>query len=106
MAKVGSVVGYNLLMLGYYFVSVFRRGSKNKIDIEDSIEEANSIINKVRQKPKMECVANPKEIKNTIDLSIIMPAYNVEKYIGECIESIINQKTRYSFELIIVNDIQ
>ena len=29
-----------------------------------------------------------------MDLSIVMPAYNVEKYIKECIESIIGQKTK------------
>lgn len=35
--------------------------------------------------------------------SIIVPVYNVEKYISKCIESIINQ-TYKNFELIIVND--
>lgn len=42
-------------------------------------------------------------MKNRIFLSIIVPVYNVEKYIGECIESIINQK-KIDFELILVND--
>ena len=36
-------------------------------------------------------------------LSIIVPVYNVEKYVGGCIESIINQ-TYTQFELIIIND--
>lgn len=36
-------------------------------------------------------------------LSIIVPAYNVEKYISECVKSIINQSYK-NFELIIVND--
>lgn len=40
----------------------------------------------------------------TYDLKIIVPAYNCEKYIKECIESIINQKTSYNFELIVVDD--
>lgn len=39
-----------------------------------------------------------------VDLSIIMPAYNVEKYIKEAIDSVLNQKTKYNYELIIVND--
>lgn len=36
-------------------------------------------------------------------ISVIIPAYNVEKYIGECIESVINQ-TYTDIEIIIVND--
>lgn len=37
-------------------------------------------------------------------LSIIVPAYNVENYIVDTIESIINQKTKYLYEVIIIND--
>lgn len=38
------------------------------------------------------------------DLTIIIPVYNVEEYIEECLVSIINQKTKYCFEIIIVDD--
>lgn len=38
-----------------------------------------------------------------IDISIIVPVYNVEKYIEKCILSIINQ-TFNNFELILIND--
>lgn len=40
----------------------------------------------------------------TIDLSIIVPCYNVEKFINKCLDSIVNQKTNYKYEIIIVND--
>ena len=42
------------------------------------------------------------DIKNPL-ISALMPAYNNEKYIGEAIESILNQ-TFGDFELIVVND--
>lgn len=45
-------------------------------------------------------VTNPSEF----DLSVIVPCYNVEKYIEECIESILNQDTKYEFEIVIIDD--
>ncbi len=41
--------------------------------------------------------------KNEIDLSIIIPVYNVEKYVGECLQSLVDQ-TVDNYEIIIVND--
>ena len=38
-----------------------------------------------------------------VEISIIVPVYNVEKYLGNCIESILNQ-TFKDFELILVDD--
>ena len=37
-------------------------------------------------------------------MQIIIPVYNVEQYIQECIESILNQETQYSYIITIVND--
>lgn len=36
-------------------------------------------------------------------VSIIIPAYNIENYIGRCIESCINQ-TVHEIEIIVIND--
>lgn len=38
------------------------------------------------------------------DLQIVIPAYNMAQYIGECIESILNQQTCYRFVVTVVND--
>jgi len=37
-------------------------------------------------------------------VSVIVPAYNAEHSIQECINSLLNQKTTYDFEIIIVDD--
>lgn len=42
--------------------------------------------------------------KRSVDLSIIMPVYNVEQFVRAAIESVITQVTEFSFELIIVDD--
>lgn len=39
-----------------------------------------------------------------MDLSIIVAAYNVEQYIDQCIKSLLQQETKYQYEIIIVND--
>ena len=36
-------------------------------------------------------------------ISIIIPVYNVEKYLGQCLESVVNQKDPFD-EVILVND--
>lgn len=46
----------------------------------------------------------PVTINDQVELSIIVPIYNVEKYVSDCIQSLINQKTTHSFEVILVND--
>ena len=38
------------------------------------------------------------------DLMIVVPVYNTEKYLEECITSILHQKTKYRFLAVFVND--
>jgi len=40
----------------------------------------------------------------TIDVSIIVPLYNSETFLPTCLNSLINQKTNYQYEIILVND--
>lgn len=37
-------------------------------------------------------------------VSVIIPAYNEEKLIGRCLDSLIKQKTKYQFEVVVVNN--
>ena len=39
-----------------------------------------------------------------VKYSIVVTAYNYENFIGECIDSCLNQSTRSSYEIIVVND--
>ena len=41
---------------------------------------------------------------NDVKVSVICLAYNHEKYIGECLDSIVNQMTTFKFEVVINDD--
>lgn len=38
------------------------------------------------------------------DLQIVVPVYNVKDYLKECIQSILAQKTRYTYQIVMVDD--
>ena len=42
--------------------------------------------------------------KSDFFLSIIIPVYNVEKYLRRCIDSIVYQKTNFKYEIIAIDD--
>lgn len=62
------------------------------------------------EKTQTEYIVKEYKVNNLVneyseyDLSIIIPCFNVENYIERCLDSIINQKTNYSFEIICIND--
>jgi len=47
--------------------------------------------------------AKQKESTHTISVSVIIPVYNVSKYLSECLDSIINQSLK-NIEIICIND--
>lgn len=49
-------------------------------------------------------ISNKNKIIKKWDLQIIVPVYNSEEYINRCLKSILNQKTQYSFQVIVIND--
>ena len=42
-------------------------------------------------------------VKMSLSVSVIVPVYNVEKYLDQCLSSLVNQ-TLESIEIIVVND--
>ena len=42
--------------------------------------------------------------QNDYDLEIIIPAYNVEKYIDQCLQSVIGQRSKYKCLIVVIND--
>ena len=42
--------------------------------------------------------------KDDYDLEIIIPAYNVEQYIDQCLQSVLNQRSKYKCLIVVIND--
>lgn len=70
------------------------------------LEEAEKELEKVYQPKELLTDSDIQNltIDETIDLSIIVPVYNSEKFLKKCMDSIVEQKTKYHFEVIVVND--
>lgn len=64
-----------------------------------------SYLNAISPEKRNSCVCESQICANpAYDLQIVVPVYNVEKYLKECVESIIHQKTHYTYHVIFVND--
>ena len=48
--------------------------------------------------------AENRVVAPTVDLQIIIPAYNAEQYLGDCMHSVLSQKTEYSYHVILIDD--
>ena len=83
---------------------IYRRiKDKNSYTLEYSIK----LLNKFRPNPNSSCYVkrdNDWLKSKEYDLDIIVPAYNVSKFIRKCILSILNQNTKYKYRIIIIND--
>lgn len=64
---------------------------------------ASQLLEKIHPDPKSSCYSSH-QMTHSHDLTIIVPVFNVERYIKECIESIVKQKTTFDYRVIIIND--
>lgn len=70
---------------------------------KDSVEDAKAFLNDFSRDPKTSCVYL-NNVDPQVDLHIVIPAYNVEKYICQCLDSIVIPPKKISYILTVVND--
>ena len=98
ISAVSSRLGISSLL-----ISILAPFHKKIISLD--YEKAYDILNSYSPKPPCSL-----DVNNTIepvpkyDLQIIVPAYNVEQYLKECIDSIVSQESDFSYCLIIIDD--
>lgn len=66
--------------------------------------EALDVVSKIHQDPQGYPEYEKMELDESMDLSIIVPVYNYVELIEDNIRSILNQKTQYRYQLILVDD--
>lgn len=83
---------------------MFLKRKKHSVVERCSVSQAVAIISRLRPEP---CIAQHKQIRQinkNLDLSIVVPVYNAEKYIKQCLDSLRDQRTDYSYQVICVDD--
>lgn len=88
-----------LLKLIYNIASPFM-SKKSKMNSNTARE----ILHKCSPKPNGTAEAHNQLLEPIYDLQIIIPAYNVEQYLRECLDSVLSQKTKYKFVVILIDD--
>lgn len=66
-------------------------------------EKAKKILEEYSPNPSTTCVGN-NLLTPIYDLQIIIPAFNAESYLSDCLDSVVNQQTEYSFIATVIND--
>ena len=72
---------------------------------EISLTEAYDLLENYSHNPKSSCYVSKdsKSVKD-YDLTVIVPTYNNASFLKRCLDSIINQKSQYKVQVIIIND--
>ena len=73
---------------------------KSKLDSN----KARELLENYSPKPIGEVLVKNNLIEPTVDLQIIVPAYNVEQYLADCLDSIISQQTQYTYMAVVIDD--
>ena len=68
-------------------------------------EEASAFLHTLSKREKSGCIADKLyENRKEYDLDLIVPVYNVKDYLAQCLDSVLNQKTKYRIRVICVED--
>jgi len=71
----------------------------------ENVSAARDLLNEFSPRPSGSALANNQLVlPYACDLQIIVPAYNVEEYLRDCMDSILSQETQYTYQVILVDD--
>lgn len=92
-----------LLRLNLPVLAKVLLSAKRYTSYDMTYQDAINYLGRIQKDPTNGCICN-NNINAAYDLQIIIPVYNQEKYLRECIDSVISQETNYSYVITCVND--
>lgn len=69
-----------------------------------NLSSARDTLMQCAPKPAGTAAAHNRLLPPECDLQIVIPAYNVEQYLAECMDSVLSQKTKYTYRVLLVDD--
>lgn len=93
-------IAYFLYCVFFLVKKIKRKKTKKIMNVSKAKEIVNGVYPRLDSKP----VYDNKTIDSSVDISIVVPVYNYVEIIKANIDAIINQKTEYNYEVIIVDD--
>ena len=67
-------------------------------------DTARSVLHAASPRPSGTALRKNTLLAPTCDLQIVIPDYNVEEYLADCMDSVLNQQTKYDYRVILVDD--
>lgn len=72
---------------------------------DDTVQRSLALLESYHPDGGSSCLISNRINPNpTCDLTILIPAYNVERYVEECLNSIFSQQTTYSYRVKVIDD--
>lgn len=99
MNKCKKIIKIVVKNITYYLLRPFMH-SKSVISYQDAMKT----ITDASPNPFGKIERKNRIVDSSYNLQIIIPCYNVERYISDCINSILNNKTTYKYLIVAIND--
>lgn len=102
-ALAGLLAGlcYGLWLLLY---CLQRLSPKNHAIVSMDTQEALERLNQASPRPEIDFCMTEQWPAGDLDLTVIVPVYNYRSVLKQCLDSIVNQKTQYRYEMLFVDD--
>lgn len=100
VAAVLAKLAYMVYCLRYF---AMRLVTPKRI-VNESVAVSRKRVSAIEEKPVSKPEIRYCPVDDNIDLSIIIPVYNYESVLEKMLQSVLNQQTKYRYEVIIVDD--